>query len=90
MDCFEAVVKGQVQGVGYRMFATREAMKLSLDGWVRNEPDGTVRVRARGSQEKLRDFLVKLRQGPPWGQVDAIDLNWRQDDPALGPFQIVY
>lgn len=79
-----------MQGVGYRMFATREAMKLSLDGWVRNERDGSVRVRARGPQERLHEFLVRLRQGPPWGQVDSIELDWCQDDPGLGPFQVVY
>src|SRR5437867_4280165 len=55
-----AVVRGYVQGVGYRVFALREAQRLGLTGWVRNRPDGAVEVMAEGAEEALQRFLPRL------------------------------
>lgn len=80
-ETLEAVVRGRVQGVGFRWFAQREALLLGLTGWVANEPDGSVRCVATGPRATLEAFVVRLRDGPPSGQVDRVDLVWR---PAVG------
>ena len=61
----DASVRGRVQGVGYRLFALREAMASGLAGWVANEADGSVRVVAEGPRAGLDALLERLREGPP-------------------------
>lgn len=77
----EVLVHGRVQGVGYRVFALREATFLSLDGFVANESDGTVRVVAEGVRETLEALLERLEAGPPAGFVDRLTVRW---EPARG------
>jgi acylphosphatase len=74
-------VRGRVQGVGYRVFALREASWLGLDGFVANEPDGTVRVVAEGPRTDLDSLLERLAEGPPGGFVDLVMTRW---EPARG------
>jgi acylphosphatase len=78
-----AVVRGYVQGVGYRVFAQREARRLSLRGWVRNRPDGAVEVTAEGDEEALRQYVSRLDQGPAEAEVAHVELRW---GPAAGEF----
>lgn len=77
----EAVVRGRVQGVGYRVFALREASYLGLAGFVANEPDGSVRVLAEGPRADLEALLDRLNEGPPAGFVDRVITRW---EPARG------
>jgi acylphosphatase len=76
-ETLEAVVRGRVQGVGFRYFAHREAMALGLTGWVANESDGSVRCVAVGARSRLEAFAERLRAGPPAAIVDRVDLAWR-------------
>lgn len=66
------LVKGRVQGVGFRWFVHREAAALSLRGWVRNTEDGHVEVLAAGDPESLADLAVALRKGSRGSRVDAV------------------
>ena len=68
----DAVVRGRVQGVGFRVFALREAMALGLDGFVANELDGSVRVVAEGPSEDLDALVERLETGPPAAMVDRV------------------
>ncbi len=68
-------VRGDVQGVGFRRFAEREAQRLGLAGWVRNEPDGSVAGEAEGAEAELADFRACLAEGPAFGHVE--DLDWK-------------
>jgi acylphosphatase len=77
----EATVRGRVQGVGYRVFALREAGALGLDGFVANEADGSVRVVAEGRRTDLDALLERLQDGPPAGYVDRVATRW---EPARG------
>ncbi|MHB8891490.1 MAG: acylphosphatase [Candidatus Limnocylindrales bacterium] len=77
----EASVRGRVQGVGYRVFALREAGSLGLDGFVANEADGNVRVVAEGRRTDLEALVVRLEAGPPAGFVDRVVTRW---EPARG------
>ncbi len=58
--------KGYVQGVGYRQFARRAALRLGLSGWVRNRADGTVEALISGPPDAVEAMLAELRRGPRW------------------------
>jgi len=72
----EAVVRGRVQGVGFRFFVERVAAERGLVGWVANEPDGSVRCVAEGPRDVLEAFLRDLAAGPPAAWVDRVDATW--------------
>jgi acylphosphatase len=72
-DALEFVVRGRVQGVGFRAWARDEAQSLGLTGWVRNEPDGSVRLRARGPDAALSRFDSALRRGPRFARVTSVE-----------------
>lgn len=65
-------IEGKVQGVGYRRFAQKVALRSGLSGWTRNLGDGRVEVRVNASKEKLDGFVNELRKGPLHGEVKSI------------------
>jgi len=67
-----AVVRGAVQGVGYRDAVLRRAQGLEAMGWVRNEEDGSVLVHAEGSEKAVEGLLAYLREGPRGAQVSEV------------------
>lgn len=67
------IVRGRVQGVGFRWFVDHEARSLGLAGWVRNNIDGTVEALAMGTDAQLSAFSNKLRQGPRAARVDEVN-----------------
>ena len=69
----DATVRGRVQGVGFRYFVIRHAMRLDLMGWVANEPDGSVRCVAEGSRTDLEALLEVLERGPAGAIVERVD-----------------
>jgi acylphosphatase len=66
------LVKGRVQGVGFRWFVHREAAELGLRGWVRNTEDGHVEVLATGELDKLKELRRALHQGSRGSRVDQV------------------
>jgi len=74
------LVRGFVQGVGYRWSLVREAERLGLRGWVRNRRDGSVEALAAGPQPALRQLVAWARRGPPAALVQQVD-----EQPAEGP-----
>ena len=73
MTAFRFRVRGRVQGVGYRYFVLRQAEALNLTGFARNLADGSVEVVAEGADEKVRELESRLREGPAFSQVEAVD-----------------
>ena len=69
----EAVVKGYVQGVGFRFFAERMANLLGITGWVLNLPGGDVKVLAVGTEDKIHEFLMVLERGPLSAEVEKVE-----------------
>jgi acylphosphatase len=67
------LVKGRVQGVGYRYFVLREAEQRGLTGFARNLPDGRVEVVAEGAESALRELEQRLREGPAFSHVEAVE-----------------
>jgi acylphosphatase len=72
---FYALVRGRVQGVGFRYSTQREAQRLRLKGWVRNTIAGDVELWAEGPREKLEVFYTWLRRGPQLSRVDSVNLE---------------
>lgn len=69
-------VRGRVQGVSFRAHARAEARRLGLVGWVRNEPDGSVRAVAEGPRPALEAFLAWCHRGSPAAAVSAVEPRW--------------
>jgi acylphosphatase len=67
------LVRGRVQGVGFRWFVVREAEALGLEGFTRNLDDGRVEVYAVGPEEALRELAGRLRAGPRMSDVRGVD-----------------
>jgi acylphosphatase len=84
------LVKGRVQGVGFRWFVQREAAGIGLRGWVRNTDDGHVEVVAMGEPGDLAELKDALRKGSRGSRVDAVieDELAESEGATLGPFEI--
>src|SRR5271157_5553373 len=82
------VVRGRVQGVGFRWFVEREAHILNIAGWVRNNPDGTVEILAQGTRDQLAGLHSRLREGPRAARIDGVDVSEAQPAAGLTSFQV--
>jgi acylphosphatase len=88
ITAFSAVIKGRVQGVGFRWTAAAEAERLGLKGWVRNTVCGDVEVWAEGTKENTAAFLTWLRHGPRHARVDEVHANWTTPTDCFKRFSI--
>jgi DNA ligase D-like protein (predicted 3'-phosphoesterase) len=70
-----AVVRGDVQGVGFRDATLRRARRLSVMGWVRNGPDGAVLVHAEGPRAAVDELVAFLRGGPRLARVAGVEVD---------------
>lgn len=68
-----AVVRGRVQGVGFRQAAVEKAQQMGVFGWVRNAEDGSVLAHAEGSEEAVGQMLEFLGQGPPGAAIEGVE-----------------
>ena len=83
-------MSGRVQGVGFRRYVRGWARKLSLTGWVRNEPDGTVRLVAEGDRAALDRLVRLLWGGPPTSDVTDVSTSWRGAEDAFAAFVVTH
>jgi acylphosphatase len=78
------LIRGRVQGVGFRWFVHREASELELLGWVRNTEDGDVEIVAAGDAEDLGELRSSLRRGPRGARVDNVIEHHLDEAEAAG------
>ena len=71
-----AIAQGRVQGGNYRAFVSRNAVRFSLTGYVRNLPDNSVEIVAEGDRTQLEKLIEYLKQGPPGARVDDLAVAW--------------
>lgn len=69
------VVKGRVQGVGFRYFALYKAEELNIAGWVRNTSDGKVEIEATGEPDNINTFIDRVRIGPARSVIESISIS---------------
>jgi acylphosphatase len=68
--------RGRVQGVGFRFFVRVQAARYGVKGWVRNRADGSVEILAEGDRDTLLEFMETVREGPRFGRVSDLDVEW--------------
>ncbi|HEX3820248.1 MAG TPA: acylphosphatase [Candidatus Sulfotelmatobacter sp.] len=81
------LVRGRVQGVGFRWFVEREAHMLGIAGWVRNNHDGSVEVLAQGTRDQLSGLHSRLREGPRAARVDGVEVSEATPTAGLSSFR---
>jgi acylphosphatase len=84
------LVKGRVQGVGFRWFVHQEAAEIGLRGWVRNTDQGHVEIVAAGKPKELAELKDALWKGSRGSRVDAVEEQElvESEGAPLGPFEI--
>jgi acylphosphatase len=82
------IVRGRVQGVGFRWFVESEARQLGLAGWVRNNIDGSVEVLAMGNDQQLANLRDRLQRGPRAARVDQVEVLPAEPIAGLETFRI--
>jgi acylphosphatase len=80
-----ALVKGYVQGVGFRVFIRSAAWRLGVTGYVKNLADGTVKVVASGPKASLDSLLQQIWRGPAGADVQSVDASWTDSDEITLP-----
>lgn len=88
VERLHVVVRGHVQGVGFRWFVVRAAAGLGLDGWVLNRTDRAVELVAEGPTERLDELLAMVREGPPGASVQAVEVTRSPASGGLDGFHI--
>lgn len=85
-----ARARGRVQGVGYRAFCVYEGSRLDIRGTARNLPDGrTVEVHAEADEPTLRQFVERMREGPPLAVVEDVQFRWEEPEGDFDGFEAV-
>jgi acylphosphatase len=84
------IVKGRVQGVGYRYYTLIEAKKLGVAGYVTNLPSGDVGVQAEGEDEKLLRFIKALKKGPVFSKVIDLNIEYGEYKNRFKEFKVIY
>lgn len=82
------VVRGRVQGVGFRYSTVDQARRLGLRGWARNAPDGSVEILVEGSPAAVEQLIDWCRQGPPSARVASVHQSEEPQGEALGEFGV--
>ncbi len=82
------IVKGLVQGVGFRWFVEREANNLSLNGYVKNLFTGDVEVEVEGERGMIEELIEKLRIGNRMSRVTDVQVIWGEFENKYQTFQI--
>lgn len=88
------VIRGRVQGVGYRAWIERAAIVRGLEGWVRNRRDGTVEAVFAGAEQPVTEIIEACHEGPRGAIVTAVDVEDVEDAtlnsrPVSGPFAVL-
>jgi len=83
MESYRIIISGKVQHVYYRKFVTQALQRLSVQGYVRNLPDGTVEVVARIYDDEITRVTEALHQGSPLSQVTDVDVSVIDEDDII-------
>ena len=81
-------IYGRVQGVFFRDSCRREAQKLGLSGFARNEPDGTVQIIAEGEEKNLQELILWCKEGPEHAKVEKVEAEWLEPTGEFNGFAI--
>jgi acylphosphatase len=88
MKRMTATVHGHVQGVAFRVNTQREASRLDVTGWVKNQWDGSVKVVAEGPDSALNRLATWLERGPRAARVERVDKQWSEGTGEFRTFSV--
>lgn len=88
MQRLELRVEGNVQGVGYRDFVRTTARTLGINGWVHNEPDGTVTIYAEATPDTIEEFEGHVLKGPEGVGVRKVASAFKDAEGLPDPFEV--
>lgn len=80
---------GIVQGVFFRANTRREAVRLGLQGWVRNLPDGRVEAWVEGERSRVEELLDFCTTRIPMASVERVDFDWKEPTGEVSSFEVV-
>ncbi|MFQ5997771.1 MAG: acylphosphatase [Candidatus Bathyarchaeia archaeon] len=83
-------VEGEVQGIGFRNYVAKHAMRLDIKGWVRNLHDGRVEAVFEGEKEPVQQLLVLAAKGPTFARVKKLDTSWENPISEFNEFVIAH
>ena len=76
-------ITGKVQGVWFRAYSRDSALSLNIDGWVKNDPDGSVFGEAVGSEKNMEKFINIMKKGSPNSTVEDVLV---EESPEIGQY----
>ncbi|MFN3821030.1 MAG: acylphosphatase [bacterium] len=83
------IVRGRVQGIGFRKFTQDVARRLGLSGSVKNLPNGDVEVWAIGSKENIEQLIKELKVGNGFSIVTDMEVEYQEGGETIGSFKII-
>lgn len=83
-------VSGFVQGVGFRVFIKKNALKIGLTGWVKNLPDNRVEAVFFGSKEQIEHIISICEKGPFLSEVKEVVVDWDNSTETFKDFEIIH
>ena len=90
MQRVHIIISGDVQGVGYRAWALRQARDFRLTGWVKNREDDAVEIVAEGPGGDLGEFVKACQHGPEVAWVKHTDVTWETATREFAGFEVLY
>lgn len=82
-------ISGRVQGVFFRESVRQKAEELNLAGWVRNEPDGAVKIVVEGEEINLQKLISWIQNsGPEYAEVSKVEIDWQKPTGEFKDFVI--
>jgi acylphosphatase len=87
---YEIKISGRVQGVGFRYFVQKRANEFDIKGWVKNMPDGSVVVMAKGDFKDMETFVDHLRIGPSMARVLKVEKSQMPELEDFSDFRVRY
>ncbi len=82
------VVKGFVQGVGFRFFIYHRAERLGVKGYVRNAYNGDVEIEVEGDRSLIEELIKEMKVGPRAARVSDVQVEWRNYQKRFQDFEI--
>ena len=88
--CFEIILEGRVQGVGFRNYALTRAVRNNIKGYVKNSYDGNLEIVCCGEKENLNKFISEIKKGPSFAYISKIKINEYTHSADFKDFRITY
>ena len=89
MKSAEILVTGKVQGVWFRDFVKRNAISLKLNGWVKNNHDGSVSAVVVGKKDIINKLIIQVKIGSPLSKVEDVEVKWYKFENKFNSFKII-